>query len=64
MDAPRMQWIVFEDLENGEDDFRVVAQYAQGFFRTALENPLSTGCAHAVDHVSRHAERDAFWDWE
>ena len=64
MDSPRMQWIIFEDLENGEYDLRVIAQDAQGFLRTTLENPLRTGCAHAVDHISRHTERDVFWDCE
>jgi hypothetical protein len=59
-----MQWVILEDLEHCEDHLRIVTQYAQSFLRTALENPLRAGGAHAVDHIGRHAERDALWNWE
>jgi hypothetical protein len=62
--APGVQWVVLEDLEHGQDHLRVVAQYAQGFLRTTLENPLRTRSAHPINDVRRHAERDTLWNWE
>jgi hypothetical protein len=64
IDAPGVERVVLKDLEHGEDHLRVVAQYAQGFLRTTLENPLRAGRAHPINDVGRHAERDALWDWE
>ena len=64
IDAPGVQRVIFKDLENGENHLRVIAQYAQGFLCTALENPLCAGRAHPINHVSSHAERDTLRDCE
>ncbi len=64
IDAPGVQRVIFKDLENGENNLRVVAQYAQGFLRAPLENPLGASRAHPINHVSRHAERHTLRDRE
>lgn len=64
MDAPGVEWVVFEYFEHGEDDLRVLAQHAQRFLCAALEDALCAGGAHPVDHVGRHPERDALGDGE
>jgi len=62
--CPRVQRVVFKDLEHGENHFRVVAQDPKGFLRTTLEDSLRAGSAHPINHVGRHAEWDAFGDRE
>jgi hypothetical protein len=37
--APGVQRVIFKDLENGENNLKVVAQYAQGFLCAPLETP-------------------------
>lgn len=59
-----MERVVFEDFEDGEDDLRVLTQYAQRFLRAALEDALCAGRPHPVDHVGRHPERYTLWDRE
>jgi len=61
-DEPRVEGIVLENFEHGHDDIGPLAEHAQCFFRTSLEHALCTRVAHAVHHVARHPERDAFWD--
>ena len=64
MDAPRVQRVILEDLEHGENHLRIIAQDPQSFLPTALEDSLRAGSAHPINHVSRHAEWNAFWDGE
>lgn len=61
-DEPGMKRIVLEDLEHGHDDIRPLAKNPQGFFGTSLEHALGARIPHAVHHVARHPERDAFGD--
>jgi hypothetical protein len=63
IDAPGVKRVVFEDLEHGKDYLRVIAQYTQSFLCTTLENSLRAGRTHPINHVGRHAERNALWDW-
>ena len=60
--SPRVQRVVLEHFEHRHDHVGPLAEDAQRLLRTPLEDALRARVAHAVDHVARQPERNAFRD--